>query len=696
MRFITESGDFAARWTVWVLRWLILCFFLFSSERKTITLLAICVMEYEMKYNMKCKRKLLGALLVCLCPLQEIGAQDSDNLELYRDEYARAVKMGNRDSLAAACCHLSEFYSFRDADSTRRYCLEGLQFVNKQEKSPYIELLNNLGYYYSFVGDIRKSIDVLLGAWKEGVRLGADETMVGDILSSVGVGYRRINDVDSALYFYKEAMTYYQKDEETACDNVSFLLANIAVLYANSSRVDEAESYIRKAMERIKESDDLDTRLYVSNTAGAIFTLQQKHEEAEKVMMVSLDWARRDKKPRFILQCMSPLLSLYHRTGNKKGIDRLVNEAQPLMALLPANSSEVLGVQETLAIIFYEGKRFKESAELYLKQLKVYEKSSQTPLEKIYLGLARNYSGMNKVKEAADYYERAYETIDSIYHSNVADNLSEFTVKYETQQKELEIAQLNETRLEQRNVIMWWTLIAGFLGVLFVIGIVYEAFRRRQRKHEKELDMARSFIDGLEKERARLAKELHDGICNDLLGIGMMLNLKGRDTETNEAIAKSVEAIRTEVRAISHELTPPKFQHASVDEIVESMLEGVFGGQTVEFAFDKQGDATLWKAIPRYIAYEVYRIIQELSSNIAFHSGAKWVKVRMTAATGRLDILIANDGKEFDAVPNGRHGMGLSTIEERVKTIHADYSMEYVNGEQLFKLHVGWRNHCIP
>ena len=469
---------------------------------------------------MKCNRKLWGALLIGLCPLLGIGAQDCDNLELYRDEYARALKTGNGDSLAAACCHLSEFYSLRDADSTKRYCLEGLKFVNKQEKSPYIELLNNLGYYYSFVGDTRKSIDVLLEAWKEGVRLGADETVVGDILSSVGVGYRRINEVDSALYFYKEAMTHYQKDEETACDNVSFLLANIAVLYANSSRVDEAESYIRKAMERIGESEDLDTRLYVSNTAGAIFTLQQKHEEAEKVMMVSLDWARRDKKPRFVLQCMSPLLSLYHRTGNKRGIDRLVNEAKPLMALLPANSNEVLGLQETLAIIFYEERRFKESVELYLKLLEAHGKSSQSPLEKIYLGLARNYSGMNRSKEAADYYERAYETMDSIYHSDIAGNLSEFTVKYETQQKELEIAQLNETRLEQRNVILRWTLIAGFLGVLFVVGMVYEMFRRRQRKQEKELDMARSFINGLEKERNRLAKELHDGICNDLLGVG--------------------------------------------------------------------------------------------------------------------------------------------------------------------------------
>ena len=176
----------------------------------------------------------------------------------------------------------------------------------------------------------------------------------------------------------------------------------------------------------------------------------------------------------------------------------------------------------------------------------------------------------------------------------------------------------------------------------------------------------------------------------------MMLNLKERDAETNEAIAKSVEAIRKEVRAISHELTPPKFQHASVDEVVEAMLEGVFGGLAVDFAFEKRGDAALWRAIPKRIAYEVYRIVQEVSSNIALHSGAERVNVRMVVSSDGLDLVIANDGKEYHGAPEGQHGMGLSTIEERVKTIQADYSMEYVNGEQLFKLQVGWRNHCIP
>ena len=58
------------------------------------------------------------------------------------------------------------------------------------------------------------------------------------------------------------------------------------------------------------------------------------------------------------------------------------------------------------------------------------------------------------------------------------------------------------------------------VGVVVLLVIWYELRRRRQKK-EEELKLAQRYIEGLERERRRLAKDLHDGVCNDLLGIGM-------------------------------------------------------------------------------------------------------------------------------------------------------------------------------
>ena len=635
--------------------------------------------------------KRLFLFFVAFSSLFSVYAQGADNLQALVDAYHRAIGSHNPDSIAFSCYHLSDYYSYRDADSTKKYCLQGLDYADKDKAEPYIYLLNNLGYYYSSVGDSRQSINQLLRTWSESDRLQVDNVTKGDILSSVGVGYRRINMVDSALHYYNAALTQYRKDESAAVSEIPFLLSNIAVLYANTSRLDEAESFVRQAVHCLNDSIDIDTRMYVSNTAGAIFMLQQKDAEAESIMLSSLRWARSSGKSRFILQCISPLLSLYHRTNNRTSLDRLVLEAQPILATFPEHSNEVLGFQETLAVIYYQDKRYAESVQLYLKQLAAHNKSSQTPLENIYLGLARNYTKMNRTSLASDYYEKAYSAVDSIYHSDIDEKMSEFTVKYDTQQKELEIARLNEERLQQKALLMQWSLIAASVVLILVLLLAYEVFRRKQQHQKAELDIARSFIDGLEKERTRLAKELHDGISNDLLGIGMMLNIKERDEETSRAIAQSVESVRAEVRAISHQLTPPKFQHTLLHEMVQHQLHEIFHHSGISLSFQSEGTLQQWSRIPAHISFEVYRIIQELSSNISLHSGASFVRVSMTVDDHSLQFLIVNDGKEFSPQQYGSHsGIGLSTLRERVKTINASFSLEYVDGAQQGRLHVSW------
>lgn len=100
-------------------------------------------------------------------------------------------------------------------------------------------------------------------------------------------------------------------------------------------------------------------------------------------------------------------------------------------------------------------------------------------------------------------------------------------------------------------------LIAAFLVLLY---------KKKALEKETDLRLARQYIDGLESERKRLAKELHDGVCNDLLGIQYYM-------QTSDAIGKEVqqklfpmiEQTRTDVRFISHELMPPAFQYANLN-----------------------------------------------------------------------------------------------------------------------------------
>ena len=626
--------------------------------------------------------KLFTTTLLTLCTLFSTSAQEPEIQDAWqRIRHAKAAKQ--TDSLAVACNDLANYYAMSNADSLLYYTTEGLKHTKTDQTTPYIDLLINKAVYYNAIGNHRQSINTLQTTLSEARRLQSPHFYTGNILSSMGVGYRRINQPDSALVCYKQALDEFRAAGDEGKGEIPFLMTNIAILYANTARLPEAERYAVEAVEQSALQDDLDTQLYASTAAGAILTLVEKYDRAEELMRSTLDRARDAGKARFVMQCTSPLLDLYNRTNNRADLDRLVRETRPWLAQIPPHSNEAMGYYEALGAIYYNTHRYERSLKYYNLLLEGYKQNATGPLYTIHLAIARNHAAMGHNTAAAQHYERSIALRDSLHNSDLTTQMSEFSVRFETQKKELQIARLKEEKLRQDNRIMKWSFAIGLSFIAVVVGAIYEMFRRRQLQRDAELGIARSFIDGLEKERTRLAKDLHDGICNDLLGVGMHLH----DTATvPDTIASEIEEIRADLRAISHELTPPKFQYATLDELLADMTRKMFLSEGIPVNFKAEGNAKEWRAIPEHIAYEVYRITQELGANIIRHARAERVCIRLTIHDKELELRIENDGPEFDFSARANRGIGLSTIAERTKAIGATSTMDYKDQKQIFTL----------
>lgn len=626
------------------------------------------------------------SFLLCLyflCPL--LYAQDAE-LKTYQEELTRAMKLKNRDSIAAAYCHLGEYYAYRQSDSTRYYCDKGLEYARRDVAEPYITLLNNRAETYNALGDMETAINSYLQALKEAERFTGVEENVISILTSLGVSYRRKDMPDSALIYYNRALE--KLEGRKSYDERVHLLTNMAVLYANTSRLKEAENYVRTAVEVSKKCDDMDMVLYAASTAGGVMTLQKKYEEAAQMLYPALAMARKQRKPKFVLKSMTYLLNVYSRMNNNDSISHYMREAEKVMAELPKSSGEVLGYQETLFKILNNMGRYRESLAIQYQMLEAMDVNAQTPVDKLYLEMARNYKGLKDYLHAADYYEKAYWTSDSLHQTEVDAEFSEFSMKYENQVKALEIARLTQEQLEQKAKTMQWGIVAAVAVFAFLLLATYFVFRQKRIKKEEELKLAKSYIDGLERERTRLAKELHDGVCNDLLGIGMQVQCMQPSAESKHELLDLLEQVRGDVRCISHELMPPKFQYVTLAETVESYVERLAIPASMQLTFSKESDNAEWEQIPEQIAYEVYRILQELLSNIVKHSGATDVNVNLSLSKKQLTLLITNNGKPFPDTGTTFNGIGLSTIQERVKAIGGVLSVNYRESMQLFELEI--------
>ena len=628
------------------------------------------------------------SVLVMFSSFLSLNAQDKDELTTIHAKLAQAMREDNADSIATAYFHISEYYAYRQADSARYYCQLGLKYAQRDKEEPYIPLLVNLVNTYVMDGNVDESIRKYLFAYREAMRLHAKTEYQATILTSLGVSYRRKEVPDSALYYYNEALHLLENSHDY--DNLTHLLTSIAVLYANTSRLNEGESYIRRAIEASKQCDDIDMVFYAGSTAGAILGLQGKYDEAARMLHPVIDKARNQQKPVFVLKGLVYLINIFSRMDSRDSVNYYMQEAERIKATLPETATEVLGYEETRYQVLSKMGDYHESLAVQRKLLAMRDVNSQTPVDRLYRDMARNYEGLKDYVHAARYYEKAYLAADSLYDERISAELSEWSVKYETQEKELEIARLTQTQLSQEAEIWQWIVIASVVVFILLLWVVYYFFRRKRVKKEAELKLIQRYIDGMEQERMRLAKDLHDGVCNDLLGIGMQTQcLFSSQKEDKERLIAMIEQVREEVRCISHELMPPKFQYVTLSEAVEHYVMRMATPSSMQLSFEQQcADVVQWKQVPEQVAYEVYRIVQELLSNIVKHSDATAVVVSLILEKKRLVLRIMNNGTIALPAHAEQGGIGLSTVRERVKTVGGVLKIEDGNNQQVFVLEV--------
>ena len=220
-----------------------------------------------------------------------------------------------------------------------------------------------------------------------------------------------------------------------------------------------------------------------------------------------------------------------------------------------------------------------------------------------YHSLIDFYTLLAKVYEKQELYNKALEAARNslkyetrLFDKNSSKTIQKLRAQYSLDEKERVVKQL--TAINEKN--KWINILSVTLIVLALITIVLLLirYRSRQRIHEGMLQIAKLkqqeteltvelqkakleererefqalvheaqqrkvqyYLEGLEVERNRLAKELHDNVSNELLAIKMKI---ADGTSSREEVLDTLQALQTEVRGISHDLMPPVFKYASL------------------------------------------------------------------------------------------------------------------------------------
>lgn len=541
-------------------------------------------------------------------------------------------------------------------------------------------------------GDMRGCISLWLEAAEIADRHAAseqDSLTYSGFLQSLGVCYRRISMMDSTLYYYNRAWDIIQdKTSPAAVSEKTRLLTSMAILLTFMGRDEESMQYADRAMQMAEHDTDMEMVMYAATNAGGIYARNRQFDKGTEALRTAMAKAGESGLPDKQLSALTMIVTLHKLSGQRDSVDYYMARAEKFAEQLPPESVAVLGFRETQAQVLRDMGRYAESNAIFRKLLSAAGENSSVREDTGWLNIARNYADMGQWSSAADSYEKAYFAVDSFYNADITAQVSEWSAKYGAAEKELEISRLEQESLRNRAALQLWIIIAVVLIAVLAGVVLTVVFRRRHQKKVEELRLAQKYIDGLEKERPRVARDLHDGVCNDLLGIGMQLSAMGPDSPERDEVLSMIEGLRSEVRTISHDMMPPQFNLSDIEEVMEMYTER-FRSQTsagIEFNASLEGSRT-WQQVPERIAYEVYRIFQEQMGNIIRHSGATRIEAALKLSDTVLSLTISNDGRAFDPAPS-REGIGLTVMSERAKAIGAVISGSASGEMQVFRLDV--------
>ncbi|MEZ4859309.1 MAG: sensor histidine kinase [Flavobacteriaceae bacterium] len=304
------------------------------------------------------------------------------------------------------------------------------------------------------------------------------------------------------------------------------------------------------------------------------------------------------------------------------------------------------------------------------------------------------------VHEPLKEYDSAYYLLEKamIYEAEKdfktnKEKISALNVELQTAEKEKQILIEQQKKKQNQNIAIG---LGGSLVTVSIIGfLLFKNTQRKQRiaEQEKELEIQKkekilkdqelnaidAMIAGQEKERERLASDLHDSVGATLSAAKLQFDHLSKNKEKLESMEELFQKTGTlldqaykEVRSMAHlknsgVIAKKGLLPAIVTLAKNASATGQLSIEVQDFGLDEKLEPSL--------EITIFRIIQELVTNIIKHSEASEANISITQHQDMLSIIVEDNGKGFDVRQNHlKEGMGLGSIEKRIE--HLEGTLE--------------------
>lgn len=616
-------------------------------------------LKQHIKSATNAEEKLKAIITYC----EEFQSLNRDTVFYYAQEAMRLAQ--NHNNLLyrrqAELAFANAYFVWGWVDSTLYFTESALQEINTDDhrfRKVYFKLLRQKALCFGATSRFPEALENLYTLLNEAKAAG-DSAVIASTLNTIGSVQISMDDAGNALTFIMQAKQYIQTGRE-ALLNLANIYTNLAYAHFINGNTDSATVYIAQAIPICRQAMNLNSLATSLRVQSSILTSTKNFVEAETALIEMQEIRRTLTGSSNIVEDHIQLANFYASTGNlDKAIQFCLDNLRTVVHSAQGDTSAG------------------SISELMRMKLRYYEV----------------LSGFYKQAGNTEAYTQTLENIviakDSFYAANNALAMAEMQTRYEVQQKENTILE-QQVNLAKKNIQVYG--ISGMLLLSALMGFIFfREYKRRQATRMKEameaekIAAALAVQDAEEKERKRIAADLHDTIGTQANAIIYHAGILQKSKEAEQNVVESLYDSATQMlNNLRETLWAMKTQDISAEELWIRLISysKKMAGYYPHIRFSAKGNA------PQLIVHSVkalhiIMVVQEAIQNAIKHAQAANIEILSDANNSNWIIEIKDNGTGFDFTDNAQkmESYGLQNMQERARMHNMQLSIVSTQGQ---------------
>lgn len=581
---------------------------------------------------------------------------------------------------------LSELWFGENMDSAKYYAkkAEAISIKNNYHKGLF-KFHPTYTTFLIFEANYDEALKLSLKNNSLAIKVG-DKENIARSTANVGNCYNYKGDFAKAIQYFQRAIVLFKANNQPQYERKINMF--ICLCFYNSNNLTKALEYSKMVIEQAVKVNDKELELSAQHLTGGAYIEINEHKKALPFSQRAYFLADSLKFEKDKYASATDLSRIYFA---QKNVDLAIKTLLPALHFFEKTKNDYYMVN---ALTFYSQYLLAQN-QIDAANDKLNEALVIAQKNKMKAHLPLIYENFVKVMKAkGDYklafeYNEIYQThLDSLNSKDLKKQLQDLDVKYESTKKESQITQ--QKALIKQKTYNNYLLVGGLCALAIFTILGFRNYGHRQQiqsqkikelEQEKQLTAVSSIMQGQEKERSRMAKDLHDGLGGILSGIKLNLSAMKGNQIMQEADAnifsRSISQLDTaiqEMRRVAHNLMPEALLKFGLNEAVQDFCDGINQVNTVKMKFNHYGPAINNDQSLQVI---LYRIIQELSNNAIKYAEANSILIQLTNHETGISLTVEDDGKGFNTSDLEKNrGAGIENVISRVNYLKGTFNID--------------------